>query len=213
MNALSTALAMNDFLFMVTGLLQASELTPRWYYFRTRTFGEETAHAGDRSCPECAGRKAKGDSARLPVKLSTTSRPGTGLAENRPRIGIRAAAPQGLSRSAADPRRYGPGYGRASRNGECGRPSDLAGRERTVNHRRLPRDPAPGPRPTLGARPRRHPPPGPRRQSPPCRWCSRPTSSPRCSGSGGAPSTKPSPGQHPGREAHRSEGAMIATAC
>jgi ThiF family len=69
MNALSTALAMNDFLFMVTGLLQASELTPRWYYFRTRTFGEETAHSGDPSCPECAGRKAKGDRVRLPVKL------------------------------------------------------------------------------------------------------------------------------------------------
>jgi hypothetical protein len=69
MNALSTALAMNDFLFMVTGLLEARELTPRWYYFGTRTFAEETARGGDPSCPECAKRKARGDRARLPVKL------------------------------------------------------------------------------------------------------------------------------------------------
>lgn len=69
MNAFSTALALNDFLFSITGLMEANSLTPRWYYFRTRTFAEETARERGDGCPECIVRKARGDRLRLPVRM------------------------------------------------------------------------------------------------------------------------------------------------
>lgn len=72
MNAMSTALALNDFLFMFTGLnLPTADPWPRRYHFMERSMVQETGLPVHVSCPECAGRKAKGDRASLPVRRRT----------------------------------------------------------------------------------------------------------------------------------------------
>jgi hypothetical protein len=67
MNAMSTALALNDFLFMFTRLHSTEDLGPRRYHFLEREPVAEALPAA-KGCPHCAGRKARGDTARLPVR-------------------------------------------------------------------------------------------------------------------------------------------------
>jgi hypothetical protein len=68
LNALSTAFALNDFLFMFTRLSQTPDLGPRWYYVGRRAFSSEVLDASRAGCPQCAGIKARGDGWRLPVR-------------------------------------------------------------------------------------------------------------------------------------------------
>jgi hypothetical protein len=67
MNAMSTALALNDFLFMFTGLHETDDVGPRRYDFLRRECAIETLP--DRTCEECAGRKARGDRGDLPTRV------------------------------------------------------------------------------------------------------------------------------------------------
>ena len=74
MNTMSTALALNDFLFMFTGLSQTADMGPRWYDFRRRAFSNEVlASSFDPGCPQCAGLKAMGDGRRLPLRYVDTA--------------------------------------------------------------------------------------------------------------------------------------------
>ena len=95
--------------------------------------------------------------------------------------GLAGEVARSLSRRDANLRAMG--VGRATRNSECRRPSDLADRERSDDDRRLARTRRSDSAglPTPAAPPRRRAAP-----IPSCRWCSRPTSPPGCSGSGGA---------------------------
>lgn len=72
MNAMSTALALNDFLFMVTGLHATDDLAPRRYHFLTREPVMERLTEG-RSCRECVagerGRRGAGNRIRLPLRF------------------------------------------------------------------------------------------------------------------------------------------------
>ncbi len=70
MNAMSTALALNDFLFTFTGLHRTNELGPRRYDFLTREPVIETLPM--KTCAQCEGRKAKGDRGDLPLRLRAT---------------------------------------------------------------------------------------------------------------------------------------------
>lgn len=67
MNMMSTAFALNDFLFRFTGLHEADNLQPRRYHFLTRAPVVEASGTSPRTCLECAGRKAFGSRKRLPV--------------------------------------------------------------------------------------------------------------------------------------------------
>jgi hypothetical protein len=69
MNAMSTALALNDFLFSFTGLHGIDEMGPRRYDFLRREPAMEALP--ERVCEECAGRKARGDRAHLPTRFSS----------------------------------------------------------------------------------------------------------------------------------------------
>ncbi len=69
MNAMSTALALNDFLFMFTGLHQTDDLAPRRYDFLRREPVIETLPV--RTCRECGGRKGRGDRADLPTRFTS----------------------------------------------------------------------------------------------------------------------------------------------
>jgi hypothetical protein len=74
MNAMSTAFALNDFLFMVTGLHATEDLAPRRYHFLTREPVVESLPPG-RTCEECGrgerGRWGYGDRRRLPLRVTT----------------------------------------------------------------------------------------------------------------------------------------------
>lgn len=73
MNAMSTALALNDFLFMVTGLHETNDLAPRRYHFLTREPVVESSPVG-KVCDECGraarGRRGLGDRRRLPLRMA-----------------------------------------------------------------------------------------------------------------------------------------------
>ncbi len=74
MNMMSTALALNDFLFMFMGLHRTNDLGPRWYYFLSREPAMETLPEG--TCAQCAGRKGRGDRVELPTRLPPDARGG-----------------------------------------------------------------------------------------------------------------------------------------
>jgi hypothetical protein len=67
MNMMSTALALNDFLFMFTGLHRVEDLGPRSYHFLSREPVMETLPKT--TCRQCAGRKGRGDRDDLPTRV------------------------------------------------------------------------------------------------------------------------------------------------
>lgn len=72
MNAMSTAFALNDFLFMFTGLSRTEDMGPRWYHFLRREPRCEELAGRRPDCRECGtgsgARGACGDRAELPVR-------------------------------------------------------------------------------------------------------------------------------------------------
>lgn len=66
MNAMSTALALNDFLFTFTGLHASGDVAPRRYHFLTREPVVE--ELPEKKCAQCRGRKGRGDRSDLPVR-------------------------------------------------------------------------------------------------------------------------------------------------
>src|SRR6266542_1095721 len=69
MNMMATSFALNDFLFSFVGIHSASDLSPRRYPFLSREPVVEASSARRAACPECSGRKAFGNSMRLPTIL------------------------------------------------------------------------------------------------------------------------------------------------
>ena len=70
LNAMSTAQALNDFLFMVTGLHTTDDLGPRWYFTLRRQFQRQQLEPAPTGCRECTDRRARGDRGALPLRLS-----------------------------------------------------------------------------------------------------------------------------------------------
>ncbi len=66
MNMMSAAMALNDFLFMFTGLSRTDDLGPRRWHFLEREPVVEALTAGN--CPQCAGRRGRGDRYDLPTR-------------------------------------------------------------------------------------------------------------------------------------------------
>ena len=60
MNMLSTAFALNEFLFSFTGLHETDNLEPLRYHLLSRQFAIEERVTRRPNCLECAGRKAFG---------------------------------------------------------------------------------------------------------------------------------------------------------
>ncbi len=67
MNMMSTAIALNDFLFMFTRLQRTGGLGPRRYHFLARELVEEALP--ETTCSECSGRLGLGDRHDLPTRL------------------------------------------------------------------------------------------------------------------------------------------------
>lgn len=66
MNMMSAAMAMNDFLFMFTGLCQTHDLGSRRYHFLSREPVQEALPVA--ACLQCAGLKGRGDRHDLPTR-------------------------------------------------------------------------------------------------------------------------------------------------
>ncbi|MBS2028791.1 MAG: ThiF family adenylyltransferase [Deltaproteobacteria bacterium] len=81
MNMMSSSFALNDFLFMFTGLHTTNDLGHRRYDFLDRNPVSEVPLPCRASCRECTQRYGQGDRARLPVML----------VDGRPRCGIKRA--------------------------------------------------------------------------------------------------------------------------
>lgn len=70
MNAMSTAMALNDFLFTFTGLQRSLDLGPREYDFLNRRALRTQLGKRRRNCYECVRRRGRGDGLRLPSKVA-----------------------------------------------------------------------------------------------------------------------------------------------
>lgn len=74
LNAMSTAIGLNDFLFMMTALHSTEDLGPRWYFPLRRQLQREQLAPSPLGCPECRGRHGQGDRVRLPLRLGAQTR-------------------------------------------------------------------------------------------------------------------------------------------
>jgi len=73
MNAMSSALALNDFLFTFTGLQRSQDLGPREYDFLNRRALRTVLGKARRVCAECERRRGRADGLRLPIRWTPSA--------------------------------------------------------------------------------------------------------------------------------------------